>query len=100
MCVRTGRSFEEGQLVRIGVSSPDGDVEATARVAWSCSKRNTPATGLHIEAFVRGREAFLSMVTRARDRLTVSTPDAAEPHPPDLAASTPRLPRSILHDDG
>lgn len=68
MCVRTGRPFEEGQRVRLGMSGPEGEAVATARVAWSRPTRDTPATGLHIEQFVRGRDVFEKMVKAARER--------------------------------
>ena len=67
MCVRTGRTFEEGRQVRVGFSGPEGDAVATARVAWSRPSRQTPATGLQLEEFVQGREVFAKMVARARN---------------------------------
>lgn len=76
MCVRTGRTFEEGRRVTVGVSGPEGEAIATARVAWSRAERDTPATGLQLERFVRGREVFAKLVARARrNRERVEDPD-------------------------
>ena len=80
MCVRTGRTFEEGHIVRVGVSGPEGEAVANARVAWSRPTRDTPATGLHIEDFIRGREVFEKMVARARRHVEDAT---EEPEPID-----------------
>lgn len=75
MCVRTGRAFEEGRQVRIGLSGPEGEAVATARVAWSRPAMKTPATGLKLEEFVRGREVYARMVARARcNRARVEDP--------------------------
>lgn len=67
MCVRTGRPLEEGRRVRVGMSGPEGEAVATARVAWSRPAHDTPSAGLHIEEFLRGRDAFERMVKAARD---------------------------------
>ena len=68
MCVRTGRPLEEGRRVRVGMSGPEGEAVATARVAWSRPTRDTPSAGLHIEEFLRGRDAFERMVKTAREK--------------------------------
>ena len=84
LCVRTGRSFEEGRRVRVGVCAPEGDVVATARVAWSRPDRPTPTAGLSIESFQEGREVFLAMVARARSRhARVEDPAVFEPDSSD-----------------
>ncbi|MBX3272928.1 MAG: PilZ domain-containing protein [Sandaracinaceae bacterium] len=77
ICVSTGRTFEVGARLSVGVRGPEGEAVATARVAWSRPTRATPATGLQIEGFVRGRDVFDRLVERAR-REAQGEPDPTE----------------------
>lgn len=90
LCIRTGHPFEEGRTVRLGLSGPEGDAVALARVAWSRPTRNTPATGLSLESFETGRDVFEEMVSKARrkaHRLRSAAP--LQPRGGSQASSTP-----------
>lgn len=79
--VRTAKHFERGREVRLGFSGPEGEAVATARVAWSSvDGGETPAMGLELTDFARGREVFDAMVRRARRRRDrISSPVPFDP---------------------
>ena len=68
LCVRTPRPFDAGSTLRVGLSGPDGDAIAEARVAWSRPDRGTPAMGLELTKFESGPGVFTALVERARAR--------------------------------
>src|SRR5688500_5298874 len=69
LCVRTSRPFAQGLHVRLGVSGPEGEAVARARVAWSREGGDeAPAMGLELIDFVQGREIFEAILERARAR--------------------------------